>query len=392
MSTATAAAAASVAKRGKNVICIDSSDESDDEDSVAIVLKSHSDDRRVARRAEAQDRQLKQVLIEIDDDNDNDGDDVIVASDFGEPKKIAALWSPEEVRLQDPEEANDRMLALLLQEELDQEETTQRKKRRREAESCEANEEAIARLLDEEYRLEDDMLRKEEAAMMDTLEGKAWKFVEALRQTHERIQSGNLQQQPQQHAAAAAVAANATAAADQTSLLAIDDLVNLAMRMLEKKEDFQKGRRSTYIDLGFHYTSSTNLDSIRTEGLLNRKERDSRKVKAHTFNGSSLGEGIYTCDDAAGSSGYGDTGLMVARLKGKTGSHGQAQINSVVAGNVTVLRECSQCLAILTFPTAWSAGIGTTVLPAPPSPATIPSKVLSIYQKEFQMIIDQFFA
>ncbi|KAL7524685.1 hypothetical protein ACHAXR_001548, partial [Thalassiosira sp. AJA248-18] len=96
----------------------------------------------------------------------------------------------------------------------------------------------------------------------------------------------------------------------------IDDMVFFAKNLLVLQEEFMGKNISGYIDVGYHYTDQRNMTNIRTHGLLTSSDRQTNKVKA-TPKGSVFGDGIYTANNGTCFSNYGDTGLLVGRLKGK---------------------------------------------------------------------------
>eukprot|EP00578_Thalassiosira_sp_NH16_P011193 CAMPEP_0181108426 /NCGR_PEP_ID=MMETSP1071-20121207/17624_1 /TAXON_ID=35127 /ORGANISM="Thalassiosira sp., Strain NH16" /LENGTH=744 /DNA_ID=CAMNT_0023192029 /DNA_START=36 /DNA_END=2270 /DNA_ORIENTATION=- len=96
----------------------------------------------------------------------------------------------------------------------------------------------------------------------------------------------------------------------------IDDMVFFAKNMLDKQGEFIREQISGHIDVGYHYTEQKNMANIRTHGLLTKNERQTNNVKA-VLKGSVFGDGIYTANNETTFSNYGDTGLLVGRLKGK---------------------------------------------------------------------------
>ena len=100
--------------------------------------------------------------------------------------------------------------------------------------------------------------------------------------------------------------------------VAQDDMVFLAKQMLDKSEEFKKNNLPSSVDVGYHYTNQSAMSQIRTNGLLTKADRESRKV-ASSFHGSVFGDGIYTSENPTAFQDYGDVGLLVGRLKGKTG-------------------------------------------------------------------------
>ena len=141
------------------------------------------------------------------------------------------------------------------------------------------------------------------------------------------------------------------------TLLPIDDMVFLALRLIVQQDNFQKTGKYPRVDIGYHYTKRQYLERIKSDGLLNKQERISRKISS-THNGSRYGEGIYTTSDAQSSSYYGSIGLMVVRLKGESldkdeANRGFAKGNNSITTkdqpSLLVLQHRSQCLPIISF-------------------------------------------
>jgi hypothetical protein len=123
-------------------------------------------------------------------------------------------------------------------------------------------------------------------------------------------------------------------------------------RLFEQQLEFIRLERPADLDIGFHYTTPENLDSIRSEGLLTkpeRAEREARGIESH-FNGSSRGDGVYTSHTPTGYH-YGTICLTVLRLQGTSS---REIFTSTTPDDVTtasygpacvVLRSSSQCAA-----------------------------------------------
>ena len=108
------------------------------------------------------------------------------------------------------------------------------------------------------------------------------------------------------------------------------------------------------VDIGYHWTRQENLDSIQTDGLLTKAERDSLGIAAH-YNGSAYGDGVYTAGNPYKFSRqrYGDIGIMVARLQGTVGHRvGATETCDTVVGHgmsMAVLKSSAQCFPIFSF-------------------------------------------
>lgn len=142
---------------------------------------------------------------------------------------------------------------------------------------------------------------------------------------------------------------------DGINLVAVDDMFFTCQRMMEMQEQFRALGIPTYVDVGFHYTDASNVDSISTDGLLSRSEREGMDISPHRFHGNAFGDGVYTSDNFHDGQHYGDTCLMVARLKGITRAFPEGRDyngnNSItVQGrSMTILQWASQCVPIMQF-------------------------------------------
>ncbi|GKY93856.1 E3 ubiquitin-protein ligase dtx3l [Mayamaea pseudoterrestris] len=191
-----------------------------------------------------------------------------------------------------------------------------------------------------------------ESQMMDTKQGKAVKFVQAVLDLHESLKATD------------------PIAASEIHAVAKDEMVWFVERMLLKRDEFQAAGMSTALDCGYHWTRAENLEKIQTDGLLSKKERTERKIESH-YNGSQYGDGIYTCDDGLSyRNTYGPVCLLVARLKGATDT--VVSNATYAAGRLVVLRTCEQCVPILQF-------------------TLEPNALIHKYHDDIQALIDQFF-
>jgi hypothetical protein len=183
-----------------------------------------------------------------------------------------------------------------------------------------------------------------ETLMHTSVTGRAWKFVEKVLALHDQYkQSGLLE-------------------SHLIVPLATDDLVYLTEKFLRKQAALRVQNRPTTVTLGFHFTTSTNLSQIRSNGLLTKQERQDRNIHS-TFNGSVYGDGVYIAADVTvGASGrYGDIGILCACLHGREKKNGKnfhdggddqdSNALKLVAGTrMFVLKTSSQCLGIFEFP------------------------------------------
>jgi hypothetical protein len=130
--------------------------------------------------------------------------------------------------------------------------------------------------------------------------------------------------------------------------VAQDDMVFLARQMLDLQDEFKKKSLPSSIDVGYHYTNQSNMKNIRENGLLTKADREIKNVRSSTFHGSVFGDGIYSSDNPTAFEKYGDVGLLVGRLKGKTGKNVVAWRRSLDCFKFThlitsLLLQCSSC-------------------------------------------------
>jgi hypothetical protein len=165
---------------------------------------------------------------------------------------------------------------------------------------------------------------------------KAKLFLDALTELHESLQQ-----------------ADTTGTANHIKILEAspDVLQRLVQRVLDKQVQFEHLNICNLIDVGFHYTKAENMERICTDGLLTLKERTERKI-ASLHNGSSKGDGIYTCDDhLAYRDSHGPVGLIVARLTGNVTFNHREPGAAYMKGSLVVLRNSAQCVPLIQFTT-----------------------------------------
>jgi Deltex C-terminal domain/Ring finger domain len=169
--------------------------------------------------------------------------------------------------------------------------------------------------------------------------GKAWDFVEKITANHHRLLICN-------HYAPSHI-----------SPVSPYDMVFLAERLFVKQESFSRQGKNVHVDIGYHYTKSECIERIRTDGLVTMAERQAANINSH-FNARTFGDGIYTCTNAFSYHKYcgGNRGLLVARLQGQIGEHGESSdgVDTIIGrGGRTdatqVLRSSSQCVALAKF-------------------------------------------
>jgi deltex-like protein len=209
----------------------------------------------------------------------------------------------------------------------------------------------LATKYEEEAKIPKADSQVEAARMIKTPTGKAWKFVEGVLKIHARMIGST-----QDPAAAAFI-----------QPVAVDDIVALTERLLQHQEIFYEASKPFQVDLGYHYTQPENLQKIQAGGLLTKQERAEQKVEAK-YNGSVWGDGVYTADHAYSFMSqlqrFGTLGLLVVRLRGQEGFPAVvrdgltmmpagplpgAECDSVIAPSIVVLRQSSQCVAVLSY-------------------------------------------
>jgi hypothetical protein len=198
--------------------------------------------------------------------------------------------------------------------------------------------------------------------MIPTTQEKAKAFVRAVSDLHETLKRNDR---------------TGMAYTVTTLTAANENISRLLEHMLAKQREFKSSRRCGVVDIGFHYTSAANLRTIRTCGLLTLKERAQKNIISR-HNGSSNGDGIYTCDNhtAYRSSSYGTVCLLVARLKGATTNAIVPDV-TYVCNSVVVLRSSAQCVPLIHFEVAQ----GTAAL----------DDLIFQYQRAIRSLIDSHF-
>jgi Deltex C-terminal domain/Ring finger domain len=134
-----------------------------------------------------------------------------------------------------------------------------------------------------------------------------------------------------------------------------DKMVLLAERLFATQESFRQHGKNVHVDIGYHYTKSDSMGRIRTDALLTKAKGRAASINGRS-NGAAFGDGIYTCTNAFSYKCCGDQGLLVARLQGQIGEHGEASggADTIVGrggstDEVCVLQSSSQCVALAKF-------------------------------------------
>ncbi|CAJ1969692.1 unnamed protein product [Cylindrotheca closterium] len=197
-----------------------------------------------------------------------------------------------------------------------------------------------AMLQEQEYQLKKADAEKEHEAMTKSPYGKAVLVVQEILELTKNTKDQAKNEYPN--------------FAQNFDSVSTDDMVFLAKNLLEKQREFLASGILGFVDIGYHYTDSTNLNSIRTNGLMTRNERDSQGIQAHRFHGSTYGDGVYTGNSPTKFAGYGNTGLIVGRLLGTMKTFGQQTTdgaNTVLVPDreIVVLKTSAQCLPMIKY-------------------------------------------
>lgn len=104
--------------------------------------------------------------------------------------------------------------------------------------------------------------------------------------------------------------------------VAQDQMVPMTENMLECQETFKQAKKNTKVDVGFHFTSESGLEHIQRDGLMTMEDRESNPKlnpqEAGRKHGLAFGDGVYTGNVPAVIKRYGNVGMLVIRLQGKT--------------------------------------------------------------------------
>ena len=190
---------------------------------------------------------------------------------------------------------------------------------------------------------------------------------------------------------------------DYICAIAKDDIVYLTERLLKAQRDFQNRKVPCHVDIAYHHTRFENLDTIKTDGLLSRTEREQHKIYTN-FNGSAYGDGIYCSKNPIkhAYSKYGDTTILLARMLGKESNErrpfryhrNNANVDEkfkedyntlvVPTGEFCVLRSCNQCVPLFRFKQS-------LLLHGVPAETEDFLQNLANFQKKVQNLLDKIF-
>ena len=144
---------------------------------------------------------------------------------------------------------------------------------------------------------------------------------------------------------------------EHIKMIAQDDIISLAERLLIAQTDYSRQNIPVHVDIAYHHTSCKNLKTIITNGLLSRSER--KRHLPDVFpqkQGIKHGDGIYcsACPSAYANGFYGDTTILLVRLKGKVciKSRGESPFNTFAVPHrqICVLQRCNQSIPLFQFP------------------------------------------
>mmetsp|Transcript_9325 Transcript_9325/g.8961 ORF Transcript_9325/g.8961 Transcript_9325/m.8961 type:complete len:681 (-) Transcript_9325:226-2268(-) len=249
----------------------------------------------------------------------------------------------------------------------------------------------------------------------------AWLFVNKINDRHKRIASS-----PKGNPAV-------------STFVSAEDMVVLTEKFLDCQDFFRKCNSPDDVTLTYHYTNRQAMNNIQQNGLMtlaeqnkkqnthnNDKNNNAASSNKQNTNGATYGHGIYTATNPfAFSDRYGELGLIVAVIKGKTervkenaipssshtttsnisaadtGDQQQLSSTNTVIGNKlsdrqqpvplvdsneffdeVVLQDSSQCLPLVQF---------SSSLVSKTEDNSIGNNTIWAYHRELQRVVDTFF-
>lgn len=187
------------------------------------------------------------------------------------------------------------------------------------SESTDQSESSFASLVEMQQKAFLD-LEQQQNQMMNDVTGKAWKFVERVIQSCQTLSHRD----------------------ERIGPVSLDSLVDFTERLMVTQNNFRLEGKPHFVDIGYYYTSTESMESIRNNGIANKMNK----------NGSRLG--LFTGSDPYEFHGCGNKGLMVLRLQGF--SRAERGNNYDCIKGVTrddrysvVLNNASQCVALVEF-------------------------------------------
>jgi deltex-like protein len=212
-----------------------------------------------------------------------------------------------------------------------------------------------AQLQQEEHEHKNQRVQAEHHAMSESLDGRAWLFVNQVLDLHKRL---------------------STTVAPEPQTVAVDDMVFLGKNFLQCIQEFEQNAWPAHVTLAYHYTRSNRMDSIKQDGLMTLADRKKAYNISHGV--GVFGDGVYTATNPFAFRRFGDVGLLVAIIQGhatrvpfdtraiqdmprintKIGNKALIQINGQITDAIKytdelVLRESKQCLPLMRFDTAY---------------------------------------
>lgn len=326
--------------------CLESSSDSDDDSNEAMAkqLQQQEWGRRRPRRAAppSTTSAVARLNNSPDSEDDDDDPDVVLARKLQQEE-----WGRR--RRQQDDDADAMSLEALLKAE--RENSQANKELNRLVMESDAS---LATQLEQEFQQEKHRRKgEEEAAMTNSLDGRAWLFVNQVLELHKNI----------------------TATAPGPSTVAVDDMVFLGRNFLQCLQEFEHKGYPCRVTLAYHYTSSAAMDKIKQDGLMTLEERR-KTYSTSNSHGAVFGDGIYTANNPFAFRHFGDTGLLVAVLLGNVSrvpmggkKPNDSTINTVIGNKMLrrvtgtipektkytdelVLQESKQCLPLMQFKTA----------------------------------------
>ena len=187
----------------------------------------------------------------------------------------------------------------------------------------------------------------------------------------------------------------------KVDVMAKDGMVPLTERLLQLQAVFKASGKDATVDIGYHYTKSSCLGQIRTNGLMNATGQKANNVIPN-LRGSRFGEGIYTANYPFKFKYCGEVGVLVARLKGHTlqwsrGTRVMDQADTVLGNKENsdysgydhlgmydeiVLRNSAQCIPLMQY---------CSSLIKSDDNCWVGNEVVHLYHCELQAVIDKTF-
>ena len=193
----------------------------------------------------------------------------------------------------------------------------------------------------------------------------------------------------------------------QIKAIANDDMMFHVERLLARQDDFRESNKPILVDIGYHYTSQRNIESIKTKSLLTKQELLEQGIQnPRSRRGAFFGDGIYTANNPFAFHHGGAEGLLVVRIQGITRRAVQAQplvprdgsFDTIIGNKAkssapascvdhydeVVLLNSSQCLPLIQY----SSRI---IRSSPHATGADTDSPIRIFHIAMQQIVDEFF-